>query len=106
MLKQSSYAAMAAFAILAGVTSQAAAFSGYLPNVVLAATSAEQKDPLFQKEPKPSFERPPLVVRIGNRAHLFDGYFYCEMPRNPLSSMIQAKPRYRPQAVLTSFSQN
>lgn len=106
MLKQSSYAAMAAFAILAGASSQAAAFSGYLPNVVLAAASAEQKAPVFQTTPQPSFERAPLVVRIGNRAHLFDGYFYCEKQRSPLTSMAQTKRQFRPQAILTSFSQN
>ncbi|HAT85615.1 hypothetical protein [Cohaesibacter gelatinilyticus] len=84
MLKQISCAAIALTAVTSTTTIEAVAFPGFLPNSVLAATQVEKRRPLIANIPTPVAERSPMVVRIGSRAHLFDGYFYCELPRTPL----------------------
>jgi hypothetical protein len=93
MLKQISFAAIA-MATLSSVTlDDAVAFPGFLPSAVLAATQATERQPLVANIPVPIAERAPMVVRIGDRAHLFDGYFYCERPGNPLPKALEALDR-------------
>lgn len=90
MLKQISCAAVALTAVTSTTTIEAAAFPGFLPNSILTATQVEKRRPLVARIPTPVTERSPMVVRIGGRAHLFDGYFYCELPRTPLTAGLEA----------------
>lgn len=101
MLKQISFAGIA-FAAMMGISlSVAQAFPGFVPNAVLAATKAESRQPMVASAPAPAAERAPMVVRIGGRAHLFDGYFYCEKPQSPLPKAFEAMGRKTPRQILS-----
>lgn len=104
MLKQISCAAFAIATVTSTTFDDAVAFPGFLPNAVLAATQATERQPLVVNTPTPVAERAPMVVRIGERAHLFDGYFYCERPGTPLPKALEALGNTIPEQTLSFFA--
>ncbi len=101
MLKQISFAAIAMVTVTSATLVEAIAFPGFLPNAVLAATEAEERQPMTADTPAPVAERAPMVIRIGGRAHLFDGYFYCERPGTPLPKVFEASNQGVPRQTLS-----
>lgn len=101
MLKQITFTAIA-IATLTGTTLvEAVAFPVFMPNAVLAAAEAGERKPLVADTLVPVSERAPMVVRIGDRAHLFDGYFYCERPATPLPKGLEAFGQHIPKRTLS-----
>ncbi|MCV6547397.1 MAG: hypothetical protein OIF56_08975 [Cohaesibacter sp.] len=88
MVKQISFAALLMTIVMGSSLSGAAAFPAFVPSTILAATQNEARQAITVSQTAPASERAPLLLHLGGRSHLFDGYFYCERPKGSLPQIL------------------